>query len=418
MSTDTKTTEYDVVVLGGGPAGMMTAGRAASRGLRVLLIEKNAVLGKKLSITGGGRCNITNAEFDIRTFLKHYGKAEQFLYAPFAQFGVQETFNFFTDRALPLIIEEKKRVFPETQKATDVVRVMEHYVRSSGCVVQTGTAVRGFEMNGDSIVGVHTSAGVVSARAYVVASGGASYQETGSTGEGFTWLKTLGHTVHASNPNLVPLIVSEPWVKRLSGTVLPQVCINFKNEVTKIKKQGDVLITHFGLSGPVVLNSAYEVKEMLEDGIVQVSIDLFPKDDIGSLRAKFQKLIEDNPRKTLLNLLKSWFTKGVVEAILQPLPTDGRLTLSAMLTREVRYMLVDRMKNITLTVTGTKGLDWSVVSDGGVDLKDIDTRTMKSKIHPNLYVVGDVLHVNRPSGGYSLQLCWTTGFVAGNSVCT
>lgn len=408
---------YDVIVIGGGPAGMMSAGRAGERGLRVLLIEKNPVLGKKLSITGGGRCNITNAEFDTRAFLKHYGTAEQFLYSPIAQFGVQSTFDFFTSRKLPLCIEERKRVFPETQKAPDVTRVMQTFVEKSGVTILLDTTVRGFETHAGKLAGIITDKGTFTANAYILASGGKSHADTGSTGEVISWLTDIGHTAHESNPNLVPLVVSDTWVKNLSGTVLRDVRVTFTQGIQKLGKQGDILFTHFGLSGPTILNSAYDVKKMLKKGSVTATIDLFPKDDIGTLRTKFQALTEKYPNKTLVNALKEWFPKSVIEAVLLPFSEDGRLTKSAMLSKEVRHALVERLKNITLTVTGTMGYDWAVVSDGGVDLKEVDTKTMQSKLHPNLYFVGDILHINRPSGGYSLQLCWTTGWVAGNSVC-
>ncbi len=407
---------YDVIVIGGGPAGMMAAGRAGERGLRVLLIEKNAVLGKKLSITGGGRCNITNAEFDTRALLAHYGDAQAFLFSPFSQFGVQETFDFFTTRKLPLIVEERKRAFPHTEKATDVTRVMESYVQKNNVTVLTNTAVRGFETDGGTLTGVITDSGRFEARSYIIASGGKSHAETGSTGEVISWLKDIGHTTFESNPNLVPLVVSDAWVKQLSGTTLPNIRIQFVQGKTKLIKEGNVLVTHFGLSGPLILNSAHAVKEMLKDGKVSASIDIFPKDDVGALRAKLQTLFEENGNKTLMNALRVWFPKGIVEAVLIPFTDDIVMSKVHSLSREVRHTLVDRMKAITLTVIGTMGYDWAVVSDGGVDLKEIDTRTMQSKLHPNLYVVGDVLHVNRPSGGYSLQLCWTTGWVAGSSV--
>ena len=415
MSTNT---HYDVIVIGGGPAGMMSAGRAGERGLRVLLIEKNAVLGKKLSITGGGRCNITNAEFETRTFLKHYGTAEQFLYSSIVQFGVQSTFDFFTARKLPLVIEERKRVFPKTQKATDVTHTMKQFLKHGNVTVLTNTTVQGFETYNKKVTGIVTDTGIFKAGAYIIASGGKSHADTGATGEGISWLHKIGHTTHASNPNLVPLVVSDAWIRQLSGTTLTNVRITFTQGANKIVKQGNILITHFGLSGPTILNSAHDVKEMLTKGVVTTTIDIFYKDDIGILRAKFQKLTEQYPNKTLNNILKEWFSKSVVTAILLPFPEDVRRRTSNMLSREVRHALVERMKNITLTVTGTMGYDWAVVSDGGVDLKEVDTRTMQSKLHPNVYLVGDILHINRPSGGYSLQLCWTTGWVAGNSVCS
>lgn len=409
---------YDVVVIGGGPAGMMSAGRAAERGLSVLLVEKNEVLGKKLSISGGGRCNITNAEFDLRSLLPHYKTAEQFLYSPFTQFNSKHTFTFFEEKKLPLIVEDRKRAFPNTEKATDVVRVMDAYIRSAGVEVLLGTSVKGFKMDSGVIAGVITDAGVFTAQSYILASGGRSRPETGSTGEGFLWLEEVGHSIHKSNPNLVPLVVKEKWVERVAGTVCEHARITFKNSSGKVSKLGNVLFTHFGLSGPTVLNSAFEVRKMLETGSVETTIDLFPKEDIGTIRKRFQKLSEAHGNKSLYNALREWFVAGVVDAILIPFSKDIAEQKMHTLTRDVRHAIVDRIKGITLTVTEVKGLDWAVVSDGGVDIKEIDMRTMRSRIHANLFIIGDVLHVSRPTGGYSLQLCWTTGWVAGNNACS
>lgn len=407
---------YDVIVIGGGPAGLMTAGKASSRGLRVLLLEKNETVGNKLSITGGGRCNITNAESDIRTLLKNYGSAESFLYSPFAQFGVTDTMHFFESQGLSLKIEDRKRAFPKSEKATDVTRVMEAYARELGVEIRTKTPVREIRVQDGHVVGVLSDNGILSATAYVIASGGTSRPETGSTGDGMSWLARLGHTVSKPNPDLVPLVAREEWVKQLSGTTLTDVTITFGSGEKKVRRTGNILCTHFGISGPLILNSAREVKALLTTGAVVATIDLFPHEDIGALRARITALLEVHSNKTLENALHELMPKGVVEAVLEAFPTEQKLQKSHSVTREARHALVERMKAMPLTIMGTMGLDWAIVSDGGVDLREIDTRTMQSKLHPNVYVVGDMLDVSRPSGGFSLQLCWTTGWVAGSHV--
>lgn len=408
---------WDVIVVGAGPAGMMAAGKAASRGLRVLLLEKNATVGNKLSITGGGRCNITNVEFDIRVLLKHYGDSAPFLFSPFSQFGPQDTVEFFRKRELPFIVEDRKRAFPHTEKANDVTRVMEAYAREAGVEIRTQTPVRSIHMREGVVVGVLTDNGILSAHAYVIASGGTSRPETGSTGDGMSWLETLGHTVAVPNPDLVPLVAKETWIKELSGTTLTDVSITFRSGIKKVRREGNILSTHFGISGPLILNVAREVKALLTTGPVMATIDLFPHEDVGALRTRVTTLLQAHSNKTLENALCELMSKGIVEAVLQVFPVEQRVQKSHSVTREVRHALVERMKAMSLTITGTKGLDWAIVSDGGVDLREIDTRTMQSKKHPSVYLVGDMIDVSRPSGGFSLQLCWTTGFVAGNSVC-
>ncbi len=406
-------TSYDVVVIGGGASGMMAAGRAAMRGRRVLLIEKNSVLGKKLAITGGGRCNITNAEFDIHQLLSHYGDAQPFLYSTFAQFGVTETFNFFTERGLPLVIQEKQRVFPQTERAPDVVKVLERFLKLGSVTIWHNVTVKGLLFDSKSITGIETTRGVVFAHSYILATGGRSRPETGSTGEGIGWVESIGHTIHQANPDLVPLLAAEPWVKDLAGRSLERAKIAFGEGVGKFKLIGPVLFTHNGLSGPTILNAARRVKDLLKTGPVKTTIDFFPDLDDGTLRTHVVTLFDTHKNQSLRNVLSTFIPTAVAEIVLTLAGSDPRQKVHNM-TRVERERLVTLLKKLPLTITGTLGFERAVVSDGGTDLREVDTKTMASRRYPNLFFTGDVLHISRPSGGYSLQLCWSTGWVAGS----
>jgi hypothetical protein len=406
--------QWDVMVIGGGASGLMAAGRAAECGATVLLLEKNKTLGKKLAITGGGRCNITNAEFSIRELLKHYGKAEQFLYSLFSQFGVQDTFDFFKTLGLPLEVEAHKRAFPASQKAPDVVRVLKKYIKAGNVVVKTDTTATSLKARDKRIIEVATTNGNYAAGAVIIATGGSSHPETGSSGDGFVWLAELGHTVRPPNPSLVPLKVKDAWVKKLAGTSLPLKITFFQNGKKTFSKTGSVLFTHFGLSGPSILNSAYEIAELLEKGSVTAELDFYPNTDAGTLEKNLLKAIDENKNKKIANALDLVVPRGVAKAItLLALPRPEIKAHS--LTKENRKYLVSLLKNLPLSVAGLMGLDRAIVSDGGVQLSEINTKTMRSHLYENLYCTGDTLNINRPSGGYSLQLCWSTGWVAGTA---
>lgn len=418
MNTRGSGDSFDVIVVGGGASGLMAAGRAAELGKRVLLLEKNRRAGEKLRITGGGRCNITHAEPDRHALLSAYGKAEPFLYSLFAQFGVAETFSFFESHGLPLVVQARKRAFPQTERAEDVLNVLLAYVRTGKVVIKVASAVTQVMAGDKGIESVRVGKETYRAKAYVFSTGSVSHPETGSTGDGFGWLRKLGHTVLEPTPTIVPLSVKERWSKTLAGVSLSFMKITFFTETGKaFSETGKILFTHFGLSGPLILNSAYKVADLLRGGAVTATIDAYPHTDLGALEKNVIKVFDANKNKELKNVIKEFVPDGTAKGILMLLEEAGLDTDKKVhsISKEERKHIVRTLKALPLSITGLMGFDRAVVADGGVALEEIDTRTMRSKKVPNLYVTGDLLHIKRPSGGFSLQLCWSSGYVAGSN---
>lgn len=408
-------THYDVIVIGGGASGLMAAGIAGERGRRVLIIEKNDELGKKLKITGGGRCNITQAEFDVRKMLAHYKTAEKFLYSPFSQFGVQDTFDFFESKKLPLVIQARKRAFPKTQRAMDVYKTMESFIRKNKVAVIKNTPIKKVKVKNGKIISVQSSDTEFTADSYIIATGGVSHPETGSTGDGFRWLEKAGHTIRKPTPDIVPIEVHDSWVKELAGTSLSFMNISFYADGKKqFSKLGKVLFTHFGLSGPLILNSAKQVKDLLEWADVTATIDAYPDTDFPTLDKRITKIFDEYKNKDFKNAYKEIAPEGLAKATIHELGFDIDTKVHSI-TKEERKKIVHFLKAMPVSISGLMGYDRAVVADGGIPLTEIDTKTMRSNIIENLYLTGDMLHVNRPTGGQSLQLCWTTGFVAGKN---
>ena len=419
-----KSMRYDVIVIGGGPAGMMAAGRAAECGARVVLLEKNLSLGAKLLITGGGRCNVTNAEFDRHIFLGEFKDAGKFLFSPFSKFGVQNTLDFFHEHGMPTKIEAEKRVFPLSDSAQSVWDALTQYMREGGVTVSAGAMVAGLEAADGNISGVRLKNGdIMRADAYILATGGTSHPETGSTGDGFRWLKKIGHAVVESRPSLVPLRVRERWISDVSGVSFQDAKLTvFQNqngqeqEIKKVlpSRRGKVLFTHFGLSGPLVLNMSRDISEFLRYGEVIVSLDLMPDMNIGEIDKQVQALFAPNKNRQIKNSLGGLVAPLLVPVLLRLANIDPEKRVHSV-GREERLALVRLLKDVRMTVTGLLGEDRAIVTSGGVALEEVDFKNMRSRLYPNLYLIGDILNIDRPSGGYSLQLCWTTGYVAGTA---
>jgi hypothetical protein len=413
--------KYDVIVIGGGPSGMMAAGRAAEMGARVLLLEKNDKLGKKLLITGKGRCNLTQAEFDDKEIIKKFGRQGKFLFSSLALFGPEETMNFFEEKNVPLKTERGGRVFPVSDRSADVLRALQGYLKKNKVEVRLESAVLGLEMDRNDkkkrIAGLRLTDGTVLADKFILAVGGKSYAATGSTGDGYQWAQGCGHRIVKTNPALVPIKTKEAWVKEVQGLSLKNVEINLIQNNKKIDSRfGEMIFTHFGLSGPIVLDVSKKIIELSENKEkVIVSIDLKPALDRDQLDKRLQRDFMEYANKDFANYLPELLPQKMVGVFISLLKIDAKKKNNAI-TKVERWKIIELLKNLPLTADGHTGYEQAIVTSGGVDTKEVDSKTMRSKIVENLFFTGEILDLDGPTGGYNLQMCWSTGYAAGTYV--
>jgi predicted Rossmann fold flavoprotein len=406
---------WDVAVIGGGPAGMMAAARAAEMGARVILIEKNPGLGKKLLITGGGRCNVTNAEFDNKKLLVKFKESGKFLSSTFSQFSVVEALDFFHARNMPTKEEAEQRVFPLSNTARSVWEVLVESLKKTKVVVIANAPVVRLHVEDDNINAAEIRGGrMVRAKCFILATGGISHPETGSTGDGYPWLRSLGHLIHDASAALVPIALEEP-VRGAAGVSMRNAKVTlYQNDAKQAQKRGKVLFTHVGLSGPCILNMSRDIGELLKYGPVEVEVDLLPDMGYEKVNELLQATLKENANKKIRNSLKGILPPALLSFVLEKAQVDGEVFCNSI-TREARMRLLKTLKHMRLTVKKLLGMEKAVITAGGVDLKEVDFKTMRSLKCTNLFLVGDILNIDRPSGGYSLQLCWTTGWVAGSA---
>jgi hypothetical protein len=410
-----KETIFDVAVIGAGPAGMMAAGRAGELGASVVLLEKNKKIGEKLLLTGNGRCNITNAEFDVKKLVSSYGKNGRFLFPAFFEFGVKKVIDFFNNNNVPTKIERGNRVFPKSNKARDVLRSLWRYMSKNKVIVVCDAEVHRLSYKDKKIKKIILkNKRTITAKKYIICTGGLSYPKTGSTGSGLRWAPSLEHTIKEPSPALVPIKIKEEWAREMKGLSLKNVEVTVVGKNKKIKKFGECLFTHFGLSGPIILELSKEIGLLLKDGEVKLSLDLKPALDIKKLDERIKRDFQKYSNKLFKNGLDDLLPNKMISTVIglsQIVPEKEINKIS----KEERKRLVKLLKNIEMTVTGLMGFDLAIVTSGGISLNEINEKTMQSKIVDNLFFAGEVIDIDGPTGGFNLQMCWSTGYLAGEN---
>lgn len=413
-----KKNNFDVIVIGGGPAGMIAAITAAKKGSTVALLEKNASLGKKLLMTGDGRCNLTHANLNNREFAAVFGKDGDFLLSTFARFGMKETMDFFAQNEVDLKTEVDGRVFPKSDKAQDILKVLVKNLKENKVSIFFNSAVIKIEKEkGEKMIKSVTLANgeKLTAKRYILTTGGKAYPVTGSTGDGYAYAQNLGHTIVKPQAALVPVQIKESWTKNLSGLSFENARISLMLDGKVIKKkEGDILFAHFGLTGPLVLDLSKEIGLTMGQGKVKLLVDLYYKKTQEQMEMIVQKLIESKPKKELKNILSELAPVKLIPYIVY-FAGVKESTLGFEVSKEAREKIVKVIKRLEFNPISLVGFDRAMVTAGGVSLKEIDSRTMNSKIINNLYFAGEVINLDGPCGGYNLQMCWSTGFVAGSN---
>ncbi|WP_025852471.1 NAD(P)/FAD-dependent oxidoreductase [Paenibacillus ehimensis] len=411
--------KYDVIVIGGGPSGLMACIAASKQGARVVLVDKGDKLGRKLGISGGGRCNVTNAK-EIDELIKHIPGNGRFLHSAFAHFGNREIIAFFENLGIRLKEEDNGRMFPVTDKAKTVVDALVGQVRKQGVDIQVNRAVERVLYKDGRTAGIRLRTGeTIAGTCVVIASGGKSVPHTGSTGDGYAWAEDAGHTITPLFPTEVPLTSGEPFIKsrELQGLSLRNVELTVWNAKGKkiIAHQGDMLFTHFGLSGPIALRcSQFVVKERQKTAEKQVltTIDLYPDKSVQEIYDETMAMAKNEPKKAVKNVLKGYVSERLVPLLLRQAGLDEQTTYDNI-PKQPWMELSKRIKAFPVKVNGTLSIEEAFVTGGGVNLKELDPRTMGSKLMEGLFFCGEILDIHGYTGGYNITAAFATGYTAG-----
>jgi len=404
-----------VIVVGAGAAGLMAAGKAAEEGKDVILVEKNDRIGKKLMITGKGRCNITNST-DIEGLIQNIPGNGHFLYSAFYTFSNADLIDFFNNLGMPTKVERGGRVFPSSDKASDVVKALSKYITKNNVKILFNSPVKNILTENGSVKGVEISDGsTIQGDSVVLAMGGCSYPGTGSTGDGYAIARKLGHTVTEIKPSLVPLITKESWVPSLQGLTLKNIQLTVLNKNRKkiYDDFGEMLFTHFGVSGPVILSASRHILDYEYRDVILV-VDLKPALSEEKLDARLQRDFEKYSRKQFKNSLDDLLPQKLIPVIIELSEIDPHKFVN-QITREERRKLAKILKNLEMTVIGSRPITEAIVTAGGVATDEINPSTMESKIVKGLYFAGEIIDVDGYTGGFNLTIAFSTGYLAGLS---
>ncbi|WFO86414.1 NAD(P)/FAD-dependent oxidoreductase [Bacillus velezensis] len=408
---------YDVIVIGGGPSGLMAAIAAGEEGAGVLLIDKGNKLGRKLAISGGGRCNVTN-RLPVEEIIKHIPGNGRFLYSAFSEFNNEDIITFFEKLGIQLKEEDHGRMFPVTDKAQSVVDALLNRLKQLNVTIRTNEKIKEVRYENGRTAGITTNNDEhINADAVIIAVGGKSVPHTGSTGDGYAWAEAAGHTVTELFPTEVPVTSSEPFIKQktLQGLSLRNAAVSVLNKKGKpiVTHVMDMLFTHFGLSGPAILRcSQFVVKELKKQPDVKLRIDLFPGINEEALFQKMHKELKDAPKKALKNALKPWMQERYLLFLLERNGLDPQTSFTELPKDQFRAFVKD-CKQFTVAADGTLSLDKAFVTGGGVSVKEIEPKQMASKKMEGLYFCGEILDIHGYTGGYNITSAFVTGRLAG-----